>query len=103
MSHAGSPTKLDAELTSTFGAYLETVGQRTTRALEACGYQGLLVHSGSLLTVFEDDRTYPFEVNAPFKVWAPLSDVPDCFIYFEPGRRPQLIFHRPEDYWHKPA
>jgi Xaa-Pro dipeptidase len=53
--------------------------------------------------VFEDDRTYPFEVNAPFKVWAPLADVPECFVYFEPGRRPLLVFHRPADYWHKPA
>jgi Xaa-Pro dipeptidase len=24
-------------------------------------------------------------------------------VYFEAGRRPQLIFHRPTDYWHKPA
>jgi Xaa-Pro dipeptidase len=97
-----NPT-LGQRLASTFGAYLAAVSERSARALEACGNTSLLVHSGTPLTVFEDDRTYPFEVNAPFKVWAPLTDVPDCFVYFEPGTRPQLIFHRPTDYWYKPA
>jgi Xaa-Pro dipeptidase len=93
----------DVGIGSGYGAYFEAVCARSARALAACGYDGLLVHSGSLLPVFEDDRTYPFEVNAPFKVWAPLTDVPDALVYFEPGQRPQLIFHRPADYWYKPA
>jgi Xaa-Pro dipeptidase len=94
---------LSTQLESTFGAHLTEVATRTTKGLEACGYSALLVHSGSLLTVFEDDRTYPFEAHAPFKVWAPLSDVPDCLVYFEPGRKPLLIFNRPEDFWYKAA
>lgn len=92
------PHSLDA----LFASHLEGVMRRTSRALEACGYSALLIHSGSLLPVFQDDRTYPFEVHAPFKVWAPLLDVPDCLLYFEPGRRPLLAFHQPEDYWYKP-
>lgn len=96
-------SELASELETSFGPHLAVVCARTAPALETCGYAGLLVHSGSLLTVFEDDRTYPFEVHAPFKVWTPLSDVPDCFVYFEPGSRPQLIFHRPTDYWYKSA
>jgi Xaa-Pro dipeptidase len=103
MSDVGMRPDLASELEISFGPHLEALCNRSARALEACGYSSLLVHSGSPLTVFEDDRTYPFEVNAPFKVWAPLSHVPDCFVYFEPGRRPQLLFHRPTDYWHKPA
>lgn len=90
-----------SDLDSTFGPHLAVVAARTARALETCGYSALLVHSGSLLTIFEDDRTYPFEAHAPFKVWAPLSDVPDCLIYFEPGRTPTLLFHQPTDFWHK--
>ena len=92
------PQPLDA----LFASHLEGICARTARALEACGYSALLAHSGSLLPVFQDDRTYPFEVHAPFKVWAPLLDVPDCFLYFEAGRRPLLVFHQPEDYWYKP-
>jgi Xaa-Pro dipeptidase len=96
-------SELSAELESSFGPYLAAVAARTARALETCGYSALLVHSGSLLTVFEDDRTYPFEAHAPFKVWVPLGDVPDCFVYFEPGQAPGLLFHRPADFWYKPA
>jgi Xaa-Pro dipeptidase len=98
-----SSLELGSELESTFGPHLAVVCARTARALETCGYSALLVHSGSLLTVFEDDRTYPFEAHAPFKVWTPLSDVPDCFVYFEPQRSPLLVFHQPQDYWYKPA
>ena len=86
-----------------FAAHLSAVCRRTATALETCGYRDLLVHSGSLRSLFQDDRTHPFEVNAPFKVWAPLSDVPDCFVHFVPDRPPRLLFHRPTDYWYKPA
>ncbi|HYL03730.1 MAG TPA: Xaa-Pro dipeptidase [Steroidobacteraceae bacterium] len=91
------------ELERLFGPHLATVCARTARALEACGYQGLLVHSGTPLTVFEDDRTYPFEPHAPFKVWAPLADAPDSYIWFEPGAPPRLILRQPHDYWYKSA
>lgn len=93
---------LAAEALETFGPHLATVCERASRALSACGHSGLLVHSGSPLTVFEDDRDYPFEVHAPFKVWVPLA-APRSFVYFEPGRRPQLLLHRPQDFWHKPV
>jgi Xaa-Pro dipeptidase len=99
VSRAADQTILD----ESFGAYLQTVCDRSAQALEATGYQALLVHSGSLLMIFQDDQPYPFKVNAPFKVWTPLADVADCFIYFEAGRPPQLLFHSPPDYWYKPA
>ena len=91
------------DLEATFGAHLEALTRRAARALEATGYSSLLIHSGTPPTVFLDDQSYPFKVNAPFKLWAPLTAVPDCFIYFEPGRRPVLLFHHPRDFWHKPA
>jgi Xaa-Pro dipeptidase len=94
---------LETELGSTFGPHLEAVCARSAEALRACGYAGLLVHSGSLLTVFEDDRTYPFEAHAPYRVWVPAYEVPDSFVWFEPGLRPRLIVHTPRDYWYKPA
>jgi Xaa-Pro dipeptidase len=102
MSDVGSVTN-GSSLTATFGPHLERLCNAAARALEDTGFCGLLVHSGSPLPVFEDDRTYPFEAHAPFKVWVPLSDVPDSFVYFVPGKRPQLLFHSPVDYWHKAA
>ncbi|MFX8883338.1 hypothetical protein ABTM86_19100, partial [Acinetobacter baumannii] len=83
--------------------HLDTVCRRAAEALAASGFRSLLVHSGSPLGIFADDQSDPFEAHAPFKVWVPLSDVPDSFIHFQPGRQPQLLFHSPPDYWHKPA
>src|SRR5438105_5850636 len=103
MSSVESTPEREARLESTFGAHFEVVCQRSARALTVSGYAGLLVHSGSLLDVFEDDRTYPFEANAPFKVWVPLQDAAECFVWFEPGAVPRLIIHRAQDYWHKSA
>ncbi|MFL6606162.1 MAG: Xaa-Pro dipeptidase [Steroidobacteraceae bacterium] len=103
MSDFGSRASPVATLAATYGPHLQFVCKAAAQALEASGFRSLLVHSGSLLTIFEDDRTYAFEVHAPFKVWVPLSDVPDSFVYFVPGERPQLLFHSPADYWHKPA
>jgi Xaa-Pro dipeptidase len=99
----GSERELQASLEGSFGPHIEAICARTARALEVCGYAGLLVYAGSLLPVFEDDHTYPFKANAPFKVWAPLLDAPGSFVWFEPGAAPRLIIERPEDYWYKPA
>ena len=94
---------LTRELEATFGPHLEALCARTARALETGGFTGLLVHSGAALTVFEDDRTYPFLAHAPFKVWVPLADAPDSYIWFRPGSKPMLLLHQPRDYWYKPA
>ena len=94
---------LEGRLECTFGAHIAAVCARTADALAACRYDGLLVHAGTPLTVFADDRTYPFEANAPFRVWAPLPDAPGSFLWFEPGCAPRLIVERPEDYWYKAA
>ena len=91
------------DLEATFVAHLESIAQRTARSLAASGFASLLIHSGAPPMIFRDDQPYPFKVNAAFKLWAPLTDVTDCFLYFEPGRRPLLLFHKPQDYWHKPA
>jgi Xaa-Pro dipeptidase len=101
MTGAAPQRDLRRSLDSTFGPHILAVCERTAQALSSCGYDGLLVYSGSPVPVFEDDRTYPFEANAPFKVWVPLSDAPGSFVWFVPGSSPKLIIERPEDYWHK--
>ena len=103
MADVGSHAALESSLDSTFGPHLETVCKRTEHALNACGYGALLVHSGAPVMIFEDDQPHAFQVNASFKVWVPLSEVPDSFIYFEPGSKPRLLLHSPPDYWHVPA
>jgi Xaa-Pro dipeptidase len=97
------PDSLNAQLTITFGPHLSQLCERTARALQASGFGSLLVHAGSLLEVFQDDRTYPFKAHAPFRVWVPLNDAPDSFVWFEPGARPRLLLNQPVDYWYQSA
>src|SRR5262245_11756896 len=84
-----------------FAAHLDTVEKRSAEALSATGYDALLIHAGTPPLLFLDDHHLPFKVQAPFKVWAPLIDAPDSFVYFVPGKKPQLLLHAPVDYWHK--
>jgi Xaa-Pro dipeptidase len=84
-----------------FAAHLDTVMKRSAAALASTGYDSLLLHSGTPPLLFLDDHHLPYRAQAPFKVWAPLSDAPDSFVFFTPGRKPQLLIHQPVDYWHK--
>lgn len=83
-----------------FGSHIDTVQKRTGTALAATGYDSLLVHSGTPPLLFLDDHHLPFRAQAPFKVWAPLADAPDSFVFYAPGRKPLLLLHQPVDYWH---
>jgi Xaa-Pro dipeptidase len=84
-----------------FADHLEVVATRTAAALAASGFDALLVHAGTPPLLFLDDHHLPFRVQAPFKVWVPLGDAPDSFLYFTPGKQPLLLIHQPVDYWHK--
>src|SRR5687767_8011588 len=84
-----------------FAAHLEIVEKRSSAALATTGYDALLVHAGTPPLLFLDDHHLPFRVQAPFKVWAPLTDAPDSFVFFTPGKKPRLLIHQPVDYWHK--
>jgi Xaa-Pro dipeptidase len=84
-----------------FTAHLAQVAKRSADALAKTGYDALLVHAGTPPLIFLDDHHLPFRAHAPFKVWAPLIDAPDSFVYYAPGQKPLLLMHQPVDYWHK--
>ncbi len=83
-----------------YAAHLRTLAQRADTALARGGFDHLLVPSGSLHYQLFDDRDYPYAVNPQFKAWLPLTRVPNSWLVYTPGRRPQLVFHQPRDYWH---
>ncbi|HUN27519.1 MAG TPA: Xaa-Pro dipeptidase [Steroidobacteraceae bacterium] len=91
------------DLSSLYTQHLQVLATRFDRALADCGFDGLIVHSGALSALFRDDQTHPFRADAWFKAWVPVTDTPDCFLYYEPGRKPLVLFHRPVDYWYKPS
>jgi len=84
-----------------FAEHLQVVGRRSAAALASAGYDALLLHAGTPPLLFLDDHHLPHRAQAPFKVWAPLADAPDSFVFFMPGKRPLLLIHQPVDYWHK--
>lgn len=77
--------------------------RRTEQSLAASGFDALVIHSGSPPIQFLDDQDYPYKVNPQFKAWVPIVDNPRCVLVVAPGSRVKVLFHRPDDYWHKPA
>ena len=83
--------------------HLHTLMRRTEQSLAESGFDALVIHAGLPPTQFLDDQSYPFKVNPHFKAWVPIVDNPGCILVVCPGARLKVLFHRPEDYWHKPA
>ncbi|HBK47405.1 MAG TPA: Xaa-Pro dipeptidase [Xanthomonadaceae bacterium] len=83
-----------------YPAHLHVLGQRADQALARGGFDHLVVPSGTLHYQAFDDRDYPYAVNPQFKAWLPLTRVPNSWLVYTPGKRPQVIFHQPFDYWH---
>lgn len=88
-------------LASLYPSHIAAVEERTDRALDAAGFDHLVVFAGKQHEIFLDDMHYPFKVNPHFKAWLPVLDNPHCFLVYTPGKKPRLIFHQPVDYWHK--
>lgn len=93
-----TPDAIDA----LFPAHLAALAEATSTALAATGAGALVIGAGFAKYRFLDDQPDPFAVNPHFKAWAPILDAPGSFVMHVPGRRPALLFHQPEDYWHKP-
>ncbi|MFL6578462.1 MAG: Xaa-Pro dipeptidase [Povalibacter sp.] len=91
-----------SNLESLYKEHLRILCARTDEALTIAGFDSLAIHSGRLWMRFLDDQPYPFKVNPHFKAWVPLLDAPDCWVLYEPGKQPRLLFLQPDDYWHKP-
>jgi Xaa-Pro dipeptidase len=93
----------EARLDSLYKEHLQTIIRRTEESLAATGFDALVIHAGVPPTLFLDDQDYPFKVNPHFKAWVPILDNPHSVLIHRPGRRPTVLFHQPDDFWHKPA
>jgi Xaa-Pro dipeptidase len=90
-------------LAQLYAGHIETLRQRTDRALAAHDCAALAIFSGRAPMQFLDDQPYPFKANPHFKQWIPLSDAQESWLLYEPARRPTLLFLQPEDYWYQPG
>jgi Xaa-Pro dipeptidase len=94
----------ELEFDPLFAEYREHLGSvmgRHDAALEACGFDGVVIHAGTLHPVFLDDQCYPFKLNPHFRLWIPDLADPESVIVYRPGEKPRLLHFRPVDFWHK--
>jgi Xaa-Pro dipeptidase len=93
----------EANLDELYREHLQTVMRRTDQSLTATGFDALVIQAGVPPTLFLDDQDYPYKVNPHFKAWVPIIDNPRSLLIYQPGGRPLVLFHQPNDYWHKAA
>jgi len=82
--------------------YLAHIAERQKKAeaaLEATGFDALVLHAGTPFRYFADDQDAPFRSNPHFAHWTPLKG-PYHLLFVQPGERPRLFRIAPEDYWY---
>ncbi len=85
-----------------FHAHLKERQSKLAEALEATGFDALVLSSGAPTPYFGDDQDAPFRTAAHFRHWCPLAG-PHHVLVVAPGGRPRLVRYAPEDYWYEPA
>ncbi|MFL6245157.1 MAG: Xaa-Pro dipeptidase [Thermoanaerobaculia bacterium] len=94
---------MDDALATIYTAHVTINKLRHDVALAESKFDHAVIFSGDLHYQFLDDMAYPFKVNPHFKMWAPVTDNPNCFVVYTPGLKPKLLYYQPVDYWHKVA
>jgi Xaa-Pro dipeptidase len=90
-------------LTDLYTDHLDQLTARYAQALATCGYDAVVVHSGSPKKRTEfDDQYWPLRVTPHFQHWLPLAE-PECALVIAPGKRPKLIWNKQVSVWEKPA
>lgn len=87
---------------SLYAAHLAERQRTTAAALADCGFDALLVSSGTPLSYFADDQDAPLHETPHFAHWLPLRG-PHHLLLVRPGERPRLVRYAPEDYWYEEA
>lgn len=87
-------------LESNYKTHIETKLENARTILERSGFDSMVIHSGKLKYMFQDDMTYPFKANPLFLEWVPIVDNPNCWIIVNQTDKPKLVFFQPVDFWH---
>lgn len=83
-------------------AHLDELSRRYQRALEAAGYDALLISSGAAPMRYGDDQAHHHQGYGPFLHWTGLTGVENSWLLIRPGQSPRLWLHTPVDFWHAP-
>lgn len=80
-------------------SHVEHVRNMMTKALDDVGATRMLVFSGSWIYPDYGDIPYPFKPNPVFALLVPELALPDCWVLWETGKRPQLLVMQKESFW----
>lgn len=87
------------DLDRLFQLHIKAIYTGTLQILEELSLKGLVLGSGSQQLYYGDDQEVPFRPNSHFAHWAPLNS-PEHAVVIEPGKKPLLLFHYYDDFWH---
>ncbi len=91
-----------SDLGALYAEHLGVMDGRLVEALEAADLDGLCVFAGPERLVERDDIAYPFRAEPYFKAWVPLTQAIGSVLKLVPGRRPELRYVQPQDFWQAP-
>jgi len=90
------------ELTRLTKLYQEHIADLTKRygtAIAAAGFDGVVIHSGSLQSKTSfDDQFWPLRPTPHFQHWVPVCQ-PDCAIIYQLGKEPVFSWTRTPSIW----
>lgn len=86
-----------------YSSHLATLVARYETIFEQLGYDTIVVSSGDLLGVENDDRTYPYVARKMAQQWLPFDIKPNTFIVIKPGKKPHYIWPAHQGFWHLSA
>lgn len=89
-------------ITDGYSSHISQCQQRWESALEAEGFDSVVIHAGSQIISFLDDYHYAFRPNPHFLQWLPLTHHHDSVLHFRSGHKPKLFYYQPDDYWYTP-
>jgi Xaa-Pro dipeptidase len=79
--------------------HIAQLSERYGRAITECGYDALIIASGTASAKNRfDDQFWPMSPTPSFLHWLPLEE-PHAFLVLRPGARPHLIRTVVDDYW----
>ncbi|WP_394826165.1 Xaa-Pro dipeptidase [Pendulispora albinea] len=86
-------------LTSLYRKHIDQLTALYADALTAAGFDGLVIHSGSLqLRSLVDDQYWPLRPTPYFQHWVPVCQ-PDCAIVYVVGKAPTFVWTRATSMW----
>ena len=91
-----------AELKRLYQSHLAELQASYGKALEAGGFDAIVVHSGwaAKRTRF-DDQYWPLRPTPFFQHWLPLQE-PECALVLAPGAKPKLLRPKWTNFWEAP-